>query len=423
MSNDRYQSYLDDFGAQLAAAAAARQPQRRHWFSRPRLLIVLPLTLATGAAALAASGLLSGHPVQTGAVVPAKPHAGSGIAIGSPAPVAGLAVADPLGGPGWGLRIVPTTRHTGCIQVGRLLHGQLGELGTGGAFANDGLFHPLPASVLDDAACQPLDGARRLFDAMSVNGFPASASRSGCVVAGPEQAPVIMAAGDGPSACSTAQMRALRYGALGPNATRVHYTGPDGRPASAPVVGPDGAYLIVMPVASQHPEGGVMPELSPSHGLLSVDYRNGHACHIRQERFSANYRRCPLVGYTPIPQPKLTAAQLRAPVHATITTDAAGRKLTVSFIAPVAAHGVTDYYQVSALFAHGCDTGAVHQPIAYDVAAGETVTTTMQLPYGCPNPTGMVRYHQASPRSVSDQMPYGGDPVGDPVVGRFAVSP
>jgi hypothetical protein len=60
-----------------------------------------------------------------------------------------IRVADPQGGPPWGLRLVRTTRGDTCVQLGRVQDGQLGSLGIADAWDNDHRFHPIPPSAED----------------------------------------------------------------------------------------------------------------------------------------------------------------------------------------------------------------------------------------------------------------------------------
>jgi hypothetical protein len=153
---------MDRFGEALVQAGRRRRlrrwtprafffglghtPRSRGSLTRLRIaLIALASALATTAIALAASGVLTGAPVKP--EVPLSPIAGNGLPIGGTQSLA-LSVVDPDGGLPWGMRILHTTRGQICAQVGRVYHGQLGELGLDSAFGDDGRFHVLPADVL-----------------------------------------------------------------------------------------------------------------------------------------------------------------------------------------------------------------------------------------------------------------------------------
>ena len=103
------------------------------------------MLLAGGTIALAATGV-----ILTGAAVPPAKPVGPSEGVGMPVSsrLLRLRIQDPEGGPPWGMRIVETSRGLVCAQVGRVHDGQLGELGIDGAFADDGLFHPFPAEVV-----------------------------------------------------------------------------------------------------------------------------------------------------------------------------------------------------------------------------------------------------------------------------------
>ena len=115
---------------------------------RARLGLIVPIgavVLAGGTLALAATGV-----ILTGSSVPAAAPVGPTEGIGDPVSsrLLSLRVQDPGGGLPWGMRVVETSRGLVCAQVGRVHNGQLGELGTDGAFNDDGLFHPFPSGVV-----------------------------------------------------------------------------------------------------------------------------------------------------------------------------------------------------------------------------------------------------------------------------------
>ena len=76
--------------------------------------------------------------------------AGEGIPVAGGSRLLPLRAPDPAGGLPWGMRIIHTTRGLICVQIGRVYHNQLGQLGVDGAFHNDGRFHPLPTDALPD---------------------------------------------------------------------------------------------------------------------------------------------------------------------------------------------------------------------------------------------------------------------------------
>jgi len=227
-------------GAQLTAAAA-RQHARRGLTSRARAwrprrknapLIAAIVVLAGGAIAAAATGVLTGSPVSNPAGPPV-PHAGYGVPAAGGSDLLALRIADPEGGLPWGMRIVHTTRGLVCVQVGRVYHGQLGQLGVDGVFHDDGRFHPLGPNVLygtSEAIIQcVLPSQSFLYD-------DASADRSGDPV--PTE-------GVRPPA---RELRSISFGLLGPHAASVTYKRKSGL-RTEPVSPGTGAYLIIEPVA------------------------------------------------------------------------------------------------------------------------------------------------------------------------------
>ncbi|MGD0455842.1 MAG: hypothetical protein ABSB69_19830 [Solirubrobacteraceae bacterium] len=135
-----------------------------------------PRLLAVGLAAL----------VLTGAVAYG---ATTLIGVGSPAPnppsvltpsnikLLGLRVADPAGGPPWGIRLALsqsrlTPRPDVAIQIGRVIDGRLGFIGQDNAFHDDHLFHAAgPNSALITPADYSVTGTPQKPDLQSVYHF------------------------------------------------------------------------------------------------------------------------------------------------------------------------------------------------------------------------------------------------------------
>jgi hypothetical protein len=253
--------------------------------SRP-VAVVLACLVATGSA-LAATGVLrTGEPV--GATVGAIPNADEGVTIPGSAHLLGLRVADPDGGPPWGLRVLRTTRGLMCLQVGRVLDGRIGVLGEDGAFENDGAFHPLSVNFLNGRGCGTEDARGDAFVNEQLHGMPASALSAdrqhvsgGCYAA------------NSPSrSCPQSDLRDVYFGLLGPDAVSVIHITPTGGIATTPTAGRDGAYLIVLPHRNRScgPEqlfcsrgqrystGG--PELEPSEVIRAVNYRGAPSCEL-----------------------------------------------------------------------------------------------------------------------------------------------
>ena len=242
--------FHSDYKQQLLTAADAlfATPAKRPVRLRPRVPLVAIIVL--GALLLAAAALAATGVIGVGAPVAAKhkhePSASTGVGI----PVSGavsahasvrllpVSVADPAGGLPWGMRIVHTTRGLVCVQVGRLLDGRLGVLGQDGEFHDDGLFHELPAGVLDPYTCsQP--GYYVLYRS---EGLPASGAMPGptgsCLYPG-----AVHRSGLRP--CPARDERLIAFGVLGSHARSVAYT-QQGKVHVVATTGSLGAYLIVL---------------------------------------------------------------------------------------------------------------------------------------------------------------------------------
>jgi hypothetical protein len=249
--------YFAEVERQLRSATVRRAHQpwhrRRAWPSastsaRVRVLLVaLGLLFATAAITLAATGvILTGSPVRPAS----RPIAtvGEGIPVIGGSRLLPLRAADPAGGLPWGMRVVHTTRGLICVQLGRIDHDQLGQLGVDGAFGNDGRFHPLPADVLPDV--QGPDG----WSSGQCN--EPHTTFAGDVVGLQLSATSNPRAGTG----VTADRREISFGLLGKHALSITYrSGSETR--TQPVLAGLGAYLIV-----QRYTGGQLGSVSASIG-------------------------------------------------------------------------------------------------------------------------------------------------------------
>ena len=142
-------------------------------FSQRATTIAVAL-IATGPAALAFArpdAVPIGAPinplVRFGNPDPAR---GWGALVPTSARLLDLRVADPAGGPPWGLRVVSTTRGVGCLQVGRVVDGKLGVLGQDGVAHDDHRFHELPLDAVEFPSCQFEDSAGHVFASIAANG-------------------------------------------------------------------------------------------------------------------------------------------------------------------------------------------------------------------------------------------------------------
>jgi hypothetical protein len=393
---------------------------------RVAVLLVL-LLLALTAVALAAGGLLSGSPVK--APYRLIPTSGSGVPIASSVELTALSVADPAGGPPWGLRAMKTTRGLGCLQFGRLVEGRLSVLGQDGAFGDDRRFHELPADVFDDLGCATLDAHGNLFVAVSRQGVPASAYEEGC---SPPVHGIVPAPGQ--PTCQAKDERALYYGALGPDAESITYATFGGRSITVPTVGPEGAYLIVT-YAPPHADPNVFGAGSPNGSAIlpsgsrqpirAIAYRNGTVCHIGAHAdLETHGRRCAPVGFAAAPA---STANVRAPlsvsVHYNVPEPHLGHERAVAFVSFTTGQAVTragEYYAAHLQFP--CHGDSETSEIPHDVSAGATVTIKLGLSTGPPGSEpcagtykGKVTYvAQPDFSSQSRGLPAtGGDTVGE----------
>jgi hypothetical protein len=310
----------------VSRAVAGVRRWRGQLFARPLLLGVLLVSSATGVA-LAARAL-----VGVGSPAPREyPSLGEKI-LPTGTRLLSLRVADPAGGPPWGMRLIFTTAnrasgggarrgaaHWGCMQIGRIVDGQLGVLGEDGAFHDDGLFHALPiqpeacgslsrsgqlvgltgASNIETAsAYQGLDGcvteSTRRLQAIALPGI----ERQLAVAKAEDDAQGIRAALEGLASyrriapqvdaeptCPSAGLRHIYYGIAGSDARSVTVTGPGVKETVAVSPANDGAYLIVQ----RRPElQNVLSALRTENFALmalalhrTVHYINGRSC--RQE--------------------------------------------------------------------------------------------------------------------------------------------
>jgi hypothetical protein len=271
---------------------AVRRRAHLPWYKRlrPRVsrpaAVVVACLIAAGSA-LAATGVLrTGKPV--GATVPAVPNAYDGVAIPGSQHLLALRVADPDGGPPWGLRILKTSRGLTCVQLGRVVDGRIGALGQDGAFRDDGAFHPFATNFLDGSGCGTDDARGDAFLNEQIHGLAASALSGdqqhisgGCYLPKTE-----------PRSCPPGDLRDVYYGLLGPDATSVTHTTATGASTTTSALGRDGAYLVVLPHTAmpcgshqlfcargqRYSTGG--PELEPSAVIRAVSYRNAPPCHL-----------------------------------------------------------------------------------------------------------------------------------------------
>lgn len=251
----------------------ARDPSRprRHRRSTPLLAGIAALLIAGGATA-AVSGLLpEGDPVPSSANRGGLPEATTDTLH-----LMAVRVADPDGGPAWGLATFdaaagspPRTRAkrrstTICAVVGRVQAGRLGVVGRDGVFADDGRFHPLSARAQSSFACGGRDPARPFVSFSLVAPIPASGytGASGTAIGGCRERVNL----DGPTVspqtrrilkdvpqCARASMRRVVAGFAGSNAREATLKVGGVQRKQRLRAAEDGAYLFVLASSSTAP--------------------------------------------------------------------------------------------------------------------------------------------------------------------------
>ncbi len=275
-----------------------------------RVTFGIPLLLAAGTtAALAAGGVIPvGSPTRDPGSGKLDPHAGIGAVAGGSVRVLSVQAPDPDGGPPWGLRVATTTRGLGCLQVGRRVDGRIGVLGRDGAFHDDGRFHPIPAgSVGHPGTCAQLDADHRLIASVLFGGIPASASLNGeCFP------PQITSGVPASRLCDPDRVRLVFYGLLGPQAQSITVGS-----RVIPTLGDDGAYLIVERLGSRRIGGVSVSPFPMNSPITEIRFKDGSACRIGPAGPISAGHRCTNPGYAAPPTPKVTSADVRAPIRIT----------------------------------------------------------------------------------------------------------
>jgi hypothetical protein len=366
----------------LIRARPRRARRRRRAFAGG---VALSGLLAT-AGALAATGVLqTGDPVKP-RHVERDPGRGVGVPVGSTARLLPLRVADPAGGPPWGLRLVTTSRGLACLQVGRVVGNELGVLGQDGIAGNDGRFHPLPVATASTplTPCQIPDGAGRFFVGVDrltyASGDSTERSCRGRELGNKAR-----------TRCPTADERRIGYGLLGPEAASVAFV--DG--SKLDLAGPEGAYLSVRPGKGEESVvsmgGGPAIDVFGS-AVTRIDYRDGTFCPEPRSKRAF----CPPKGFTErTPGPK---GSVRAPLTVTMGTRKLGAKrvpeIRVRFRAPTAITDAQSMYLFEGRFPDAtvqrCRRVIFSMPTNRNIARGDTVRLFGIVPPDC---TGMLRAH------------------------------
>ncbi|MHB1538774.1 MAG: hypothetical protein ACYCUM_05525 [Solirubrobacteraceae bacterium] len=353
---------LDAIARDHAATRRGRIARIRARSLRLPALVALAL-LGTTTIALAASGV-----ILTGSAVPTHGHQRPGYGYGVPvrggSELLPLRVADPAGGLPWGMRVIHTSRGYLCVQIGRVDHGRLGELGIDGAFHGDGRFHPLPLDALPgsvgvmqgfDIYCEPPDGAR--FSAAIVGLRPSAASNPRLTV-GTRQS-----------------RRTISFGLLGEHARAVRYRTEGGGTRTVEVLGGLGAYLIVQRATHGGRLGGIGSSLaeegkpvSPDGALTAITYAyGGRTCtdtgHNDALR-ACGLREAPAPKPAPLPIAHVALhVQLEIRHHTVIAAH-------LVFHAPYAARSARQSYLVTSA---GCGHSVTGGGTEHDLAKGALV--------------------------------------------------
>ncbi|MGO8905098.1 MAG: hypothetical protein ACLQMH_05665 [Solirubrobacteraceae bacterium] len=351
----------------LLSSRFARTSSRRRASAHVRIaVLVLVLVLATAAITLAASGvILTGSPVGT--VRAPIATAGEGIPVAGGARLLPLRAPDPAGGLPWGMRIIHTTRGLICVQIGRVYHDQLGQLGIDGAFHNDGRFHPLPTDALPDV--------------LNAAGWMAgNCSSPGDIYAG-DSVGLELSAATSPrqGAGVPADRREISFGLLGVHAVSITYR-EGSQTRTQPVLPGLGAYLIVQRYTSGRPlgsasetdgrdePGNYSSPAGPNGALTAITYSYaGRSC---VDRGNLRLASC---GLSEVPPPRPAAPPIvREPlsahlqIHNHVITSA-----QISFHAPYPVTNADESYSVSAPV---CSRGLAGESSRADVARGALVT-------------------------------------------------
>jgi hypothetical protein len=388
---------MSDFFGEVERELRLATARRAHlpWYMRIRLrpagaparvrvvAVALVLVLAMTAIGLAATGvILTGAPVQP-AIRP-LPSAGEGIPVVGATRLLPLRAADPAGGLPWGMRIVHTTRGLVCVQIGRVDHGELGQLGIDGAFGNDGRFHALAADALPDVV--------RSLGVFFENCAAPEDTYAGDIVGLQASAASDPRAGVGPAA----DRREISFGLLGKHAVSITYRAGSETHTQRVLQGL-GAYLIVQRYTSGRPLGSVSESdgsdqpypysqpTGPNGALTAITYdyagrmctdtgrgRILHACGLSEVP-----PRAPVLPATHEP------LRLHLQIHGDVLT-----AVDVAFKAPYAITNATQRYDVS-VSARGCyEVGGV-LGTDHDLARGTAVSISAPLAARAPKPHGV----------------------------------
>jgi hypothetical protein len=291
------------------------------------IAVTVSVTAAIAVAVIALS--IGGHAPRATTAIPSRlPFSSPASPTGRASVLASTATLvqtfpDPDSGPAWGVRTYRTRNGMTCVQAGRTESGMVGGIGIDGAYGSDLRFHPFALAGVG-GTCVPDDAHGHAFINVGEVNTAASAGDQPCIQHDDAQ----------PRAhCAASTLRDVYFGLLGPDATSISYVGSGGRQVVEPTRGPDGAYLVVRPLASGSCSRALMRRTGApsscdyssqgfgfgatlrSGEITAVSYRDGHVCHLpAPQGVIVRLAQCPVVGYAPPPGPSYTAAQIAAPV-------------------------------------------------------------------------------------------------------------
>ena len=395
---------------------SASMPRERRWWQRTR--IIAPAIAAAVVLAGAGGGALllqRGSPLPAAYVVPANPETGLGQPEAASLTPLSVRVADPEGGPPWGMRVIRTTRGLVCLQGGRLQNGQLGGLGSGYAFDGDGRFHPfLAEDAIATDACPAVGAERPAF----LPGSPMIVTANALPLAGENVAPGDRVHCDLPGEdnwgvrCPQSELRQVAMGLLGPDASSIGVSVPGGSSFTVKPVGRDGAYLIVLPAPAN--ANASMNSGPAGRAVLTITYNDGSQCQIP---YSASGHQCRARGAeaeggaapTSLPDTPVGAEYVLSASHlennliadergtgpntssafkpASESEESSGPAAAITFTAPIAAPNASTAYVVELRPREvpGCATPSliVSQPSSHDITAGQRVKLMVPLESTC----------------------------------------
>jgi hypothetical protein len=341
---------MNDYFDELEAGLRNATRRRAHlpWYRRigqmslrQRRLAAVVAALVIATPTVAAVGAVAGWWAKGKSPIyyPASASSGLGKVLPQDGRLLPIRVADPDRGPPWGIRMVKTTRGETCIQVGRVVDGQIGQLGIDGAWNNDHKFHEIKPNDQMADMCGATDDGGHGFVNSANHGAVASVdvplsnavgaignSRCRDPYASVAIAPLahhtrlpakvkkrleeIERERRGDVACPLGSMRMVFAGLLGPDAKSVTYKTPAGQTRTEQTVGGVGAYLIVFKETASNchdfsqtlfdaagatscdNEGsGDTPDLEGPTAVTSVTYADGKSCNDQtSQSFAAAYR-------------------------------------------------------------------------------------------------------------------------------------